>query len=140
VCTQEKKEDAHARTSQHGHAADSLFRSHGCSSHAPCAAAAILSQRFLETEGELGRNFTKAFGRFTDFHQAIAQSAAAAPSADAATPPAASSTAASAADIFQALQRELAAYEYGAQHCKLIQENARVEMKNYEQMEADIGR
>jgi hypothetical protein len=99
----------------------------------------ILSQRFLETDGELGRNFTKAFGRFHEVHAALAAAhtaTAAGSSADAVATP---SPAASAPELFQSLLRELASYEHGVRHCALIQANSRVEMESYQSRELEVS-
>lgn len=102
----------------------------------------ILSQRFLETDGELGRSFTKAFGRFSEVHAALAQAQAQATTAvgdssDAVATPAPSVS--PAGDLFQSLLRELASYEHAVRHCALIQANSRVEMRNYQTRELEVS-
>ena len=109
------------------------------------SAQSVLYQRFLENDGELGRGFTKAFNKFTEFHQAIAEQKNKPPSAAASEPPSTTVSNPSAAptpspvDMLESLTRELHAYAYGVKHARLIQANALVEMKSYEEREAEIG-
>ena len=85
--------------------------------------ASILAQRFLESEGELGRHFTRVLSKLGELQQTLG------------APPTPALPAA--ADVHQSLQRELAMFDYALSHTRLIQENAIQEMSNYQHMEAN---
>jgi hypothetical protein len=103
---------------------------------------AILSQRFLESEGDLGRSFTRVLNKFGELQRSLTQRpAAASAQVDSTAALVATPAATSGADeLYEQLQRDLATFEYALTHARTVQENAMQEMSNYERMEAQTGR
>lgn len=104
------------------------------------ADASILTQRFLESEGELGRSFKGVLTKFGELQQALANPprkvAAASTDAMQDTSVAVATAAPSAEDLYQSLQRELASFDVALAHTRLIQESGVDEMRTYESAEA----
>jgi len=105
---------------------------------------AILSQRFLESEGDLGRSFTRVLAKFGELQRALTSGspAAAAASAQVDTTAVAVATPAAtpgAEELYEQLQRDLATFEYALVHARSVQENAMHEMANYDKMEANTS-